>query len=153
MTKPRQHRPHGRLTLDLVRKALIKAKGIPAYAAEALGVERSTIKRWIDKTPELQQLRDELRADVVDQAKTVVVDGLKSNDENVKHRSARYILDNWGQDEGFGVRRHEHTGPNGGPIPVQHDLSGLTVEELETLRALRLKINGQADTGASGRVR
>lgn len=36
------------------------------------------------------------------------------------------------------AERHEHSGPNGGPIPVQHsvDLSGLSAAELKTMKAL-----------------
>lgn len=45
------------------------------------------------------------------------------------------------------AERHEHSGPNGGPIPVQQtaDLSGLDKNELTALRALLVKAGVQSE--------
>lgn len=45
------------------------------------------------------------------------------------------------------AERHEHSGPNGGAIPVQHsvDLSGLSASELKTMKALLEKAGAPAE--------
>jgi len=103
MAKPDNVRKSGRvrLTLKSVRKALDDAGGIQAIAAQVLGVNRSTICRFVAKHHELQIQIIEKTEEMNDVAEAQLVQAVRKGEP----WAVKYWLENRGQERGFGMRR------------------------------------------------
>lgn len=143
MSETAERRPVGRpsdydpsyceLVVELGRQGKSKA----VMAAE-LDVSRQTLENWAAAHPEF--LDAMARATVLAQAwwENAGQTGMTADKFNgsvwSRSMAARFPED-WRE-----TTRQEQTGPNGGPIRHEIDLSGLTDEELEQLEAIRSKI-------------
>lgn len=122
-------------------------------AAQAAGIHPTTLANWREKgEADLEQGVESDFASFVErltraiaEAETVAVDAIRSafSDDwraamEFLKRKKRTDSGDWGS-----VEKLEHSGPEGGPIraEVQHDLSRLSVEELEQYRELLAKAN------------
>lgn len=101
------------LSIAKVEAALRKYKGILSSAAEACGVARTTLYRFMEKHPELKEVRNELDETLLDVAETNVITDLEKGDM----KTTRWYLDRKGKDRGY-VTRAEQTGKDGAPLLV-----------------------------------
>jgi len=100
-----------RLTKDNVAKALAAHHGILSQAAQALGVSRVAIYKFIEKNPELNEVRAEATETLIDVAEGQLAKSL--NDGDMK--SVRWYLERQGKNRGY-TTRVEQTGADGGAI-------------------------------------
>lgn len=101
------------LTVDQVIATLKETHGNMSLAARRLGVERNTIRHYIDHHPTVKQAHDEAANAVSDIAEGHLVNGaIKGDWDKVK-----YWLETKARDRGYG-RAHqvEVTGKDGGPM-------------------------------------
>lgn len=102
-----------KLSVDKVTTALRKYRGIMSKTAEACGVSRETIVRFIKNNPELKAVRDEEDEILLDVAESSVIDAI----ENADMKTTRWFLERKGKERGY-VTRQEQTGKNGEPLQV-----------------------------------
>ena len=135
------HRPRKTLTVRTVVNAMRAAAGIQSLAAEKLGVNRSTVCRFLQDHPEL---KDELAA-IDDELLDLSESGLFEQLRAKEFPAIKFYLEQKGAARGYGKRRFEISGPNGGPI--QHrDVSKLTDAEIDILERAALALAGGADS-------
>lgn len=114
-----------KLTVPLVRSALIESHGILSIAADKCGVTRLALTDFIKKEPEL--------AGVVESAKERVLDlteaGLLKAIKNSEPWAIKFMLSTQGKRRGYSERM-EITGADGGAVVVKVVSSETLVEEL-----------------------
>ncbi len=97
-----------RTSLAEVEAALIKAKGIPALAAQELGLTRQTVWERIQKNPRLQKAIATLEATILDAAQSVILNTLTAEsvakDKKLASHNARWLLERKGAHLGFGTK-------------------------------------------------
>jgi hypothetical protein len=131
-------RPRSTLTIANVTKALQAAAGIRSVAANRLKVNRSTVTRFMQAHPAMTVVEAEIVDGIVDISLGQLFKKIGEGEFN----AIKYLLDHLGGAHGFGIRRFEITGKNGGPVQtkeVDEDLSNLNVDELLALEVLLLK--------------
>lgn len=101
------------LSVERVEKALRKYNGILSLSAEACGVARTTLYRFIEKHPHLKEVRTEVDENLLDVAESNVVSALSEADM----KTTRWYLERKGKDRGY-VTRQEQTGKDGTPLQV-----------------------------------
>lgn len=103
---------------DWDRKDIIsridQAKGNLAAVARSLGVSRTTVWRYIQDKPTVQQAVDEARETMLDNAESVLYKKVLDGDMT----AVIFFLKTQGHKRGY-TERHEVSGPQGGAIPVQ----------------------------------
>ena len=104
-----------KLTKDGVTEALKKTNANISLAAKSLGVNRSSLYRFIERSPDLKELITDERESLVDIAESA----LKSAVVAKEAWAVCFTLKTIGKHRGY-VERVEQTGANGGP--VQHNL-------------------------------
>lgn len=136
--KPKQRnlrRKKGSLTVDIVVKALRANAGIRAHAAEALGVDRSAITNFIHRHPEVETVLDQIEEELNDVAESGLMTAIRQGDVP----AIKFRLERKARNRGYG-RNLEMTGPNQGPIQMQHehrfDLSRLSADQLRALETI-----------------
>src|SRR5712664_2331611 len=97
-----------RVSLAEVEAALIKAKGIPAHAAQTLGITRQAVCDRIKKNPRLQKAIADVDATILDAAHTVILNTLTqeavAKDRKLASQNARWLLERKGWHLGFGPK-------------------------------------------------
>lgn len=137
--RPGKKTAHERYTLEHVVTALHHAHGIVAGAAKRLGCDRRTIYKYRDRHPEIVTAAiREGRETMCDLTELKLFSAVNAG----QAWAICFYLKTQAKHRGY-IERQEHGGPGGGPIPHQHDLSKLTREELEQLRALEAKIQSR----------
>lgn len=105
-----------------IERALEASRGAVAIAAQALGVHRNTLHRWLAGNGRDDLDLDRL-ADVLDHQRELLIDHV----EQQLHVAAlkggsvdaqKFILGTRGKSRGYSLR-HEVTGADGGPVQVQ----------------------------------
>lgn len=99
-------------TVEQVAAALRAGAGIRSAAAAALGCVPNTIKNYIDKYPELEDIRLEIRESMIDLAEGVLLKLIKN--ENLG--ATIYYLKTQGKHRGWS-ERFELTGSEGKALP------------------------------------
>lgn len=124
-----------------VIEVLRASGGIKAVAADHLNVSRTTLYKFIDEHPEVEEALVEIDGEIGDIAEAKVVTAIKAGDM----QTVRWYLEMKGKERGY-VRRVENTGKNGGPIETREkmDLSGLSDEELEILKKAATRRESEA---------
>lgn len=90
-----------RISQAVLEKALRQAGGIPAGAAQILDCARSTVTRRIAKSPDLQQLIEELQDELIDVAEYGVAKAVR-NEKNKDHfKACRFVLETKGKSRGW----------------------------------------------------
>lgn len=99
---------------DALRKSGGRVTTACQYLEKAYGrkITRDAIYQWMKRHPDLQEVRDWAVDRIVDIAEHNLWQSVRNG--NVK--DSRYVLSSLGRSRGYGVQRHEHSGPNGGPI-------------------------------------
>lgn len=105
---------HRRLTKKIVREALINKKGAVYLAASDLGCSHTAIYDYLDKYPELQELKDGFDEEVTD----IAVLNLRKAVINADPWALKYQLSTKGKNRGY-IERQEITGKDGEPQKVE----------------------------------
>ena len=129
-----------------VEEALRTTRGVYSLAAHALGVDRSTISRYVDRHEKLQKVCDEVINTTLDTCEVKVFELI----QNGHWPAIKQYMEWKGQDRGYGVNRVEVAGPKGGPIPVEDriDLSQLSADEQSWLRKILERSVAESAQGA-----
>ena len=121
---------------DALRKSGGRITLACQYLEQAYGkaIHRSALYQRIANHPELAEVRDWAENRIVDIAENNIWRSVRSG--NLK--DSRYILNSLGRRRGYGVQRHEHSGPNGSPItsqvrPTPEQIEAMTDEQLDDL--------------------
>lgn len=105
-----------RLTIAQIEHALRQASGNVSYAAEALGVGRSTLYRRIQESAVLQQVLQDAREELVD----IAEDALKQEVRKGNVTAIIFTLKTLGRSRGYIERaEHEITGAGGGAVVIR----------------------------------
>ena len=107
---------HRRLTKKLVIEALTNKKGAVYLAAADLGCSHTAIYDYLEKYPELQELKEQFDQEVTDIAEL----NLRKAVINADPWALKYQLSTKGKSRGY-VERQEVTGADGGAIVVEWD--------------------------------
>lgn len=100
-----------KLTVKKVAEALMRHHGILSKAAEACGTTRPAIYRFIEKHPELEEVREEATSTLLDVAEGHVASEVNRGEM----KTTRWFLERKGKDRGY-VTRVEETGKDGEPL-------------------------------------
>ena len=103
-----------KLTATNVAAALFEARGVKAEAARRLGVDWSTIQRYIKKYPSVRQALDEAVEPITDMARSNVIMAIFRGDLAESHWWLSRKTD-----EFMEKVRSETTGQGGGPIVIE----------------------------------
>jgi hypothetical protein len=131
-TDGRDRTGDSRLTVEAVISTLNKMGGLKTATAEALGVSRSTLYRFLDAHPEIEEALTDIDEQIKDLAESKMLTLLRAGDA----QTVRWYLETKAKDRGY-TRRVENVGKDGGPIETRQkpDLSKLTDDEIDILLA------------------
>jgi len=105
---------HRRLSKKMVIEALKNKKGAVYLAAADLGCSHTAIYAYINKYPELQELKDQFDEEVTDIAEL----NLRKAVINADPWALKYQLSTKGKSRGY-VERQEVTGADGKPMNIR----------------------------------
>jgi hypothetical protein len=92
-------------------EALKRQKGRLTYACKDLDCRYETLKKYIDKNPDIQELLKELRNDfdntLLDMAESSLIRGMQETDPAAYLKSCIYVLNNKGHERGYNNWREE----------------------------------------------
>lgn len=114
-------------TIGIISEALRAAGGVITFAAQKLGIARSTLYSYLAACPELQQVRKDVDNETLDLAEGHLIKLIVAGDRE----AIKFYLRCKGKARGW-VERIEATGPSSGPIAVR-DVSKLSNEQLEAI--------------------
>jgi len=121
---------------DALRKSGGRITLACQYLEKAYGrrISREAIYQWLERHPDLKEIRDWAVDRIVDIAEQNLWQSVRSG--NVK--DSRYVLSSLGRGRGYGVQRLEHANPDGSPItppapPTVDQLRSMTREQLDDL--------------------
>lgn len=100
-----------KLSVKKVAEALMKHHGVLSQAAEACGCSRRALYVFIEKNPELEEVRAEARDGIMDVAENHIHTAVKIGDM----KTVRWFAERMGKDRGY-VTRVEETGKDGAPM-------------------------------------
>lgn len=98
---------------EQIKDALIACRGNITGTARSLYYDANTLRTRIRKSEMLQAVRDELKAQLIDRAVSIIEDKLDSDDEHVQLKAATFILRTQGRSEGWGDTAAITNGDNG----------------------------------------
>lgn len=124
-----------KITLEGARKALASTRGNLNKAAAILKVTRRGLELFIERNPELVEVRREAREVALD----VVEDKLWSAAEQGEPWAVTFALKTQAKSRGY-TERQEVTGKDGGALDVAHALKGAEDLPLEQAVILYQKI-------------
>lgn len=101
------------LTLRKAEKALRENQGIITYAAEACGVARQTLWKFMQKHPELREVQEEASEVLLDIGEKHLTSAIEKGDM----KTIRWHLERKGKDRGY-TTRQETTGKDGEPLQM-----------------------------------
>lgn len=126
MTAVTEHDP--RETLDRLRYAEARARGLPLHkAAQAAGSEARSVQalcnsaRALEAEPEVQAAIEAERAAIkarTDRAWERSLEVLAEDIDHPEPQARRGAIELLGKIRGAFVQKHEHSGPDGGPITL-----------------------------------
>lgn len=90
-----------RISQAVLVKALRKAGGIPAGAAQILDCARSTVTRRIEKSPELKALIEELQEELVDVAEYGIAKAVRSEKHKKHFEACKFVCETKGKARGW----------------------------------------------------
>lgn len=101
------------LTQERIVEALRMSAGVIAVAAQKIGVNRSTLARWIDDEPELQEARADIMQTNLDLCEASLFKLIAQTDR----ASIMFFLECFGKDRGW-VKSLRVEGKGGGPLEI-----------------------------------
>lgn len=102
-----------KLSIAKAAKALREHHGIILKAAQACGVHRHTMRKFIDEHPELEEIRQQADEELLDIGEAAVVTAINNSDM----KTVRWHLERKGKDRGY-TTRQETTGKDGAPLEM-----------------------------------
>lgn len=126
-----------RFTKAQMAEALQQCGGVPTDVAKQLGCERKTVYLYLERYPELNEIRAEANDELIDMAES----GLRKSVGEGYFPAIRFVLQTKGKNRGYS-ERVQVVGADDGPIktePEKLDLSLYDDDELEQLEALLAK--------------
>jgi hypothetical protein len=109
-----------KITVEGAKDALLKCHGNVLSASLALGVDRTSLYKFIDANPELHEVRKVAREALLD----VAEDQLASHIQQGEIRAITFYLKTQGKDRGY-TERQEITGKDGGSILARQEAASL----------------------------
>lgn len=103
-----------KLTLKKATQALMDHCGNLSKAAEACDVSRRAFYAFVDKYPELEEVREEAKNILLDVAENNVTKDILRGEM----KTTRWFLERMGKDRGY-VTRVEETGKDGAPVQFE----------------------------------
>lgn len=103
-----------KITLKNATTALIEHRGNLTAAAEAIGCTRQGLRLFINKNPELEEVRADALDTILDIGERHIFDAVRNGGDM---KTVRWFMERKGKDRGY-VTRHEETGKDGGPIEL-----------------------------------
>jgi regulatory Fis family protein len=138
-THARRTAPAKELTVERVKTAIEATGGIKTATALSLGIARSTLYKFLDANPELDECFVEQLESAKDLAEGNVLKAIKAQDMN----TTRWFLDRMAKDRGYGNITIGVKNDGDKPLRVATeeavDYSQLTIEERKQLLALKRK--------------
>ena len=116
-----------KLVKEKVAEALKKTNANMSLAAKSLGVARSSLHDFVNRSPDLKKLITDERESLVDIAESA----LKSSVIKQEAWAVCFTLKTIGKSRGY-VERVEQTGANGGAIQIQATDYRVAVKPLTT---------------------
>ena len=92
----------GRCTVNQVKKAIIKHRGILAQVAKTCGTSRNTIHKKIRNNPKLQEAVEEARESFVDDGESALVIAVR----NQESWAVSLLLKTLGANRGYIEKKH-----------------------------------------------
>lgn len=148
-------RPPG-LTVEQVVRALRASAGVRSLAAQALGVDRSTITHFAKRHPEIEAIEEDIRETYLDIAEAKLVQAINAGEM----QAVRYFLDQHGAARGYGRKTTLRTDPNeplltkdvgaASDVAAAVKSGKITVADLKQLRAIAAKVQGAGNGAPSG---
>lgn len=102
------------LSIRKVENALRACDGVLILAAEACGVHRHTLRKFMDKHPELYEVKVEVDEELLDVAENAVIRDLRAGEM----KTVRWYMERKGKNRGYSSRI-EQTGPDGAPMEFE----------------------------------
>lgn len=112
-----------RRTAKQYADALIAARGIVADAARALGVDRSSVHRAINRYQTVADARDDAREAQIDRVESKLLNEI----DNGNITAIIFYLKTQAKHRGYSERQ-EITGANGGPVQIQTWENVMTID-------------------------
>lgn len=131
-----------RTTIAQCEAALRAQAGIPAHAAQTLGISRQAMCQRIDKSPRLQEAIREIEATLLDVARGNIAKALSAGDMT----TTRWFAERKGAHLGFATKS-QLVGKDGEPVDFDALLAQLSPDELAAVNALRARAGAGAETG------
>lgn len=103
-----------KLTIAKAKAALIAHHGVILYAAEACGVARQTLWKFMRDNPELEEARAEAEEQLLDIGEKHLTTAINGGDM----KTIRWHLERKGKDRGY-TTRAEQTGKDGEPLAFE----------------------------------
>jgi len=125
-----------KFSTETVIKALKKARGVKAVAAQILGCDRHTVDNYIKRHPTVAKAYQEQRETLIDVAEGKLITKIDGD----KWPAIKFVLTTLGKERGY-TERYEITG-----LLKRIDVSELTTEQLERIVAGEDVLNVLATT-------
>ena len=103
-----------RLTIKKVADALTETRGGVAMVASMLGVSLTTIYNYLEKYPDLKELKNSFTVLLVDKGVYQLHDAVEAGDP----WAVKYALSTQGKDRGY-TERQEITGADGSELEIK----------------------------------
>lgn len=106
------------LSITKIQQTLQAKAGNVSETAKALNVSRTTLYKYINKSPVLQKTLDDAREHLVDMAESALLRGIMQGNMT----AVIFALKTQGKDRGY-VERQEVTGKDGKPLKTYIGIS------------------------------
>ncbi len=118
-------------------KAIGESNGLLTLAAARAGIGLTTLKRYVAEFPSVHQAVIDAKCKMVDFAESKLYQKIKDGD----NACLIFYLKCQAKDRGY-VERQEVSGPDGGPMRVEHDVKDKLLGILN-----RMSVRGEAPAG------
>jgi hypothetical protein len=127
MSKPKNQLRAQRITIAQIEKALKDNNGVATFAAKALGISYSTMRRRIRAHPKLREIQEGETEKILDVAEHQLFKQIAQG----SIAAIIFFLKTKGKHRGY-IERGEITGKDGAPIELA-DMTGKSMAELREI--------------------
>lgn len=108
------------LDVEECRTAIWQCRGNVSHAASLLKVVPSRLRKFVEKSPRLQDEIREAQQQLVDIAEDVAYEALTDPDDaGRRDQMARFVMSNLGKDRGYGTAKGVTINNPNGPVVIQ----------------------------------
>lgn len=108
-----------RFTKKEIRELICKLFGNTSDICKALDCTRSQLLAYLDKQPDLKQDMKDAREAVVDKAEKVMTSLLDSQNEQIKQKTAEFLLKTLGRGRGYDVGAAQQITVEDGKVDIK----------------------------------